>query len=70
MESGIETARAIGFPTCRKVVLIPGCGHSMDDDFAEKTVAAIVENCRFAEDLFKRTGGSNGSSAVVQTCKL
>jgi len=71
MESGIDTARAIGFPTCRKVVLIPGCGHSMDDTFAKHTVAAIVENCRFAEDLFKRTGGSSGSSvAVVERCKL
>jgi pimeloyl-ACP methyl ester carboxylesterase len=69
MESGIDTARAI--PTCRKVVLVPGCGHSMDDDFAAATVAAIVENCRFAEDLFKRTGGGSGSSgAVVERCKL
>ena len=49
--SGLDTAKAIGFPACRKVVLIPGCGHSLDDVFAHDCVEAIVENCMFAERL-------------------
>ena len=57
MESGIEVAKAIGYPACRKVVLIPDCGHSMDDAFSEPCVAAIVENCKYAEGLLAAAVG-------------
>lgn len=71
VESGVDTARAIGFPTCRKVVLIPGCGHTIDDDFAVKCVAAIVENCNFAEQMITPNNSSSGSSSfIVQPSKL
>ena len=49
MESGLETAKAIGFPACRRVVLIPESGHTMDDAFSAVCVDAIIENIHFAE---------------------
>ena len=49
VESGMETAKAIGYPACRRVVLVPESGHTMDDGFVEHCVDAIVENCRHAE---------------------
>ena len=49
MEAGLHTARCIGGVKCRKVVLVPGCGHTMDDALAARVVAAVVENVRFAE---------------------
>jgi pimeloyl-ACP methyl ester carboxylesterase len=49
MEAGLHTARCLGGENCRKVVLVPGCGHSMDDKLARHIVDAVVENCRFAD---------------------
>ena len=49
MEAGLHTARCLGGENCRKVVLVPGCAHSMDDKLARHIVDAVVENCRFAD---------------------
>jgi pimeloyl-ACP methyl ester carboxylesterase len=63
--SGLETASAIGLPACRRVVLVPECGHTYDDIFSIPCVDAIAENIHFAEDTMK-----SRSSGVLVRSKL
>ena len=57
MEAGLHTARCLGGQICRKVVLVPGCGHTMDDKLARHIVDAVLENCRFADNQAAQRAG-------------
>ena len=46
-----------------KVVLVPGCGHPMDDKLARHIVDAVVENCRFADNLQAQDGAAGAAGS-------
>ena len=63
VEAGLHTARCLGGRNCRKVVLVPGCGHTMDDKLARHIVDAVVENCRFADNLQAQDGAAGAAGS-------